>query len=313
MDLREIDELTAKLEQTGDITKEEADRLYSLFSCENTLSKMIPSSGKYDLLFCDVLNRWFETVSEHVRAGRKGNFISTIALVTNIDIGYGGPDFLKLCRRYLPAEDLFMKMMISRKTHEKLPKDIKRLFEEDALGYEKYYVHRNYRAGAFESFKEMIKDFVPVFENKWHGFCTSGFKIATGAQELETYDRISGKEEARLLVTSSLIKDRDITPICIDFQHRKSLLAVDKREIHYIKKALEVPFEGLMYRAVSQGIITTEMFNSMNENVAVRYFPIAEFADFCIRCLNTIAEMKTEKEILEREIIESDEWIVTDR
>lgn len=79
------------------------------------------------------------------------------------------------------------------------------------------------------------------------------------------------------------------------------------------KKALEVPFEGLMYRAVSQGIITTEMFNSMNENVAVCYFPIAEFADFCIRCLNTIAEMKTEKEILEREIIESDEWIVTDR
>ena len=27
---------------------------------------------------------------------------------------------------------------------------MKRLFEEDTLGYEKYYVHRNYRAGAFE-------------------------------------------------------------------------------------------------------------------------------------------------------------------
>lgn len=312
MDLREIDELTAKLKKKGDITKKEADRLFSPFSRQRAILNV--KSKSYDPFLCKALNRWFEAVLEQIKAGRKGNFITTIPLMPKIDLGYDEQDFLKLCIQNLPTEDLFSKMLISSKTYEKLPANMKKFFGEGSYGGEKYYVRRNFRAGAFGPFKGITEGFAPVFDVDWQGFCDPGFKIATGAYEHDGKSWLyAGMNEARLYVIAGVIKKRNITPLCVDFLHRKSVLMAAGDDMPFVKKALEIPFENLARQALKRGIITGKMFDALGKNTAIRNFPIAEFADFCIRCLNTIAEMKTEKEILEREIIESDEWIVTDR
>lgn len=56
-------------------------------------------------------------------------------------------------------------MLISYKTRERLPDKMKKFFKEDNCGNEKYYVCRNFLAGAFELFKGMVEGFMPVFES----------------------------------------------------------------------------------------------------------------------------------------------------
>jgi len=279
-----------------------------LFSCENTLSKMIPSSGKYDLLFCDVLNRWFETVSEHVKAGRKGNFITTIPLMPKIDLGYDEQDFLKLCIQNLPTEDLFSKMLISSKTYEKLPANMKKFFGEDSYGGEKYYVCRNFRAGAFGPFKGITEGFTPVFDVDWQEFCDPGFKIATGAYEHDGKSWLAGMNEARLYVIAGVMKKRNITPLCVDFLHRKSVLMAAGDDMPFVKKALEIPFENLARQALKRGIITGKMFDALSKNTAIRNFPIAEFVDFCVLYVDLIIQYEIQECEAKRSLDENTEW-----
>lgn len=310
MNLSEIDELTAKLKKKGDITKKEADRLFSPFSRQSSLAMLNVKSKSYDPFLCKALNRWFEAVLEQIKAGRKGNFITTIPLMPKIDLGYDEQDFLKLCIRNLPTEDLFSKMLISSKTYEKLPANMKKFFGEDSYGGEKYYVCRNFRAGAFGPFKGITEGFAPVFDVDWQEFCDPGFKIATGMYEHDGKSWLAGMNEARLYVIAGVIKKRNITPLCVDFLHRKSVLMAAGDDMPFVKKALEIPFENLARQALKRGIITGKMFDALSKNTAIRNFPIAEFVDFCVLYMDLTIQYEIQEYEAKRSLDEDTEWML---
>ncbi len=227
-----------------------------------------------------------------------------------IDLGYDEQDFLKLCIQNLPTEDLFSKMLISSKTYEKLPANMKKFFGEDSYGGEKYYVCRNFRAGAFGPFKGITEGFAPVFDVDWQEFCDLGFKIATGAYEHDGKSWLAGMNEARLYVIAGVIKKRNITPLCVDFLHRKSVLMAAGDDMPFVKKALEIPFENLARQALKRGIITEKMFDALGKNTAIRNFPIAEFVDFCVLYMDLIIQYEIQEYEAKRSLDEDMEWML---
>jgi len=71
-DADKIRQLTQKLEEQGDITVEEADKIYFL-SLQNP-----PGLSK-------ALSDWYYAVSDKIKAGQRGNFIFTIDLSEDIN------------------------------------------------------------------------------------------------------------------------------------------------------------------------------------------------------------------------------------
>lgn len=117
-DAREIIELTRKLEEQDDITLEEADRVFSLFSENSRNTKLNINSSKFDAGLIGALEEWYKVVAEKIREGKRGNFIFTVYLNHNRKFH---SEFLYPARRALrecgKPEDAYNVVIADEKTH----------------------------------------------------------------------------------------------------------------------------------------------------------------------------------------------------
>jgi len=116
MNLSEIDELTAKLKKKGDITKKEADRLFSPFSRQSTLAMINVKSKSHDPFLCKALKRGIIT-------GKMFDALSKNTAIRNFPIA----EFVDFCVLYM---DLIIQYNIREYEAKRFPKeDAERLRE----------------------------------------------------------------------------------------------------------------------------------------------------------------------------------------
>ncbi len=105
-ELERLKILTEKLKSEGDITEDEADWLYvfrRIYKMNYMSYNFVFNSSQYDKyrdilrnfpikhLPCDKVSEgflnWYETVEKYIKAGKKGNFLSTVPANENLDMG----------------------------------------------------------------------------------------------------------------------------------------------------------------------------------------------------------------------------------
>jgi hypothetical protein len=107
-DTEEIVGLTEKLKSQGDITEQEADGIYSLFSRNCARTKFNPKSAKFDAGLLDALKKFTNAALDLVRQEKFGIFISSFPALPSDFSYYGNYDIyatLREIKKNLPPKD----------------------------------------------------------------------------------------------------------------------------------------------------------------------------------------------------------------
>jgi hypothetical protein len=206
-------QLTKKLEKYGDISLQEADWIFSLFSANSLKTKLNPASFKADKSLMEALKKWFAVVASKIERGYSGNFIFTILLPNGAPdhLGFGGfRDFIqaalsdaeKSLKKYGRPEDLLDKLLIDQKTFLTLPEKLQQLFNKgvveddiDNFRTNKFYELRSPRAGLYYypfqtktdtyTIAQFMQRFAPVA--KVYSTGRFFFEITSGAREISQW------------------------------------------------------------------------------------------------------------------------------
>lgn len=140
-----IYELIQKLKTQGDITIEEADWIYSLFSGDAMYTTLNPSSPRFNGGLSKALQSWYEAVAEKIKAGQRGNFVFTVFFSENIHFNKLLSSAHEAIEKHGTFEDLCNIIMIDEKTYSALP--FKYLFSEVKENLKSFYKLETPRVG----------------------------------------------------------------------------------------------------------------------------------------------------------------------
>lgn len=330
-DAREIIELTKKLEEQNDITLEEADRVFSLFSENSRNTKLNINSSKFDAGLIGALEEWYKVVAEKIREGKRGNFIFTVYLSLNRKFH---SEFLYPARRalreYGKPEDAYDVIIADEKTHASFSS---LFFSSKNLPtytlffpgpYYNYCETTSLRAGMFcypiktkkgyltisqfvkklspcpvpTPSRSMSREFMEVFFN-----VAAGSKITQGSLG-------PNEKEIPGLVVGSFMSYKKIPCIAIASSYsQKAAIFVEKDKAPIVKEAWNISIEELMENALKNNIINKKTMQNILSGKPDENFPIVEFVKMGIEYLEHMVQMKI-KWKAEREMVEDEEgWL----
>lgn len=337
-DAREIIELTRKLEEQDDITLEEADRVFSLFSENSRNTKLNINSSKFDAGLIGALEEWYKVVAEKIREGKRGNFIFTVYLSHNRKFR---SDFLYPARRalreYGKPEDAYNVIIADEKTHASFSSlffSSKNLPTYTLFFSGPYYNYcettcetTSMRAGMFcypiktkkghltisqfmkklspcpvpTPSRPMSREFMEVFFN-----VAVGSKITSGPWGFN-------EKEIPSVVVGSFMNYKKIPCIAVASSYsQKAAIFVEKDKAPIVKEAWNISiekFEELMKKALKDNIINTKTMQNILRGKPDENFPIVEFVKMGIEYLEHMVQMKI-KWKAERKIVEDEEvWL----
>lgn len=330
-DAREIIELTKKLEEQNDITLEEADRVFSLFSENSRNTKLNINSSKFDAGLIGALEEWYKVVAEKIREGKRGNFIFTVYLSLNRKFH---SEFLYPARRalreYGKPEDAYDVIIADEKTHASFSS---LFFSSKNLPtytlffpgpYYNYCETTSLRAGMFcypiktkkgyltisqfvkklspcpvpTPSRSMSREFMEVFFN-----VAAGSKITQGSLG-------PNEKEIPGLVVGSFMSYKKIPCIAVASSYsQKAAIFVEKDKAPIVKEAWNISIEELMENALKNNIINKKTMQNILSGKPDENFPIVEFVKMGIEYLEHMVQMKI-KWKAEREMVEDEEgWL----
>lgn len=330
-DAREIIELTKKLEEQNDITLEEADRVFSLFSENSRNTKLNINSSKFDAGLIGALEEWYKVVAEKIREGKRGNFIFTVYLSLNRKFR---SEFLYPARRalreYGKPEDAYDVIIADEKTHASFSS---LFFSSKNLPtytlffpgpYYNYCETTSLRAGMFcypiktkkgyltisqfvkklspcpvpTPSRSMSREFMEVFFN-----VAAGSKITQGSLG-------PNEKEIPGLVVGSFMSYKKIPCIAIASSYsQKAAIFVEKDKAPIVKEAWNISIEELMENALKNNIINKKTMQNILSGKPDENFPIVEFVKISVEYLERMVQMKI-KWKAEREMVEDEEgWL----
>lgn len=330
-DAREIIELTKKLEEQNDITLEEADRVFSLFSENSRNTKLNINSSKFDAGLIGALEEWYKVVAEKIREGKRGNFIFTVYLSLNRKFH---SEFLYPARRalreYGKPEDAYDVIIADEKTHASFSS---LFFSSKNLPtytlffpgpYYNYCETTSLRAGMFcypiktkkgyltisqfvkklspcpvpTPSRSMSREFMEVFFN-----VAAGSKITQGSLG-------PNEKEIPGLVVGSFMSYKKIPCIAIASSYsQKAAIFVEKDKAPIVKEAWNISIEELMENALKNNIINKKTMQNILSGKPDENFPIVEFVKISVEYLEHMVQMKI-KWKAEREMVEDEEgWL----
>jgi len=324
-DSNEIKQLTQKLRTQGDITLNEADKIYSLFSENSIKTKLNCYSRKYDRKLLLSLKDWYATVAEEIRKGRRGNFIFTITFkiqtfdINLIDVFLPAREALKEQGR---LEDLCGTIIMDKKIYSAFP--LKFLFDTTDSG--SYYEMRNYRAGIYYypvktntgtyTISQFMDNFFSIEKDKLGGLTSillKVFRIATNTEKVPQEKFFLARFAIKPYTLAAFMRNENIPcMVTVDTYDDKSAFIVEKDKMPMIKKVLEFPFEMLVENALNHGIINKEVAKKLlDENYFMHTdFPVKEFVEASAEYVGHIIRRKKEWKRTKEEIEDETEWLV---
>ena len=81
IDAKTVQHLIRKLKQQGNVSLEEADKIYSLCRSNERYKILNPRSDKFDNELMAALKEWYKVVAKKIEDGKQGNFIFTVDTV----------------------------------------------------------------------------------------------------------------------------------------------------------------------------------------------------------------------------------------
>jgi len=330
-DAREIIELTKKLEEQNDITLEEADRVFSLFSENSRNTKLNINSSKFDAGLIGALEEWYKVVAEKIREGKRGNFIFTVYLSLNRKFH---SEFLYPARRalreYGKPEDAYDVIIADEKTHASFSS---LFFSSKNLPtytlffpgpYYNYCETTSLRAGMFcypiktkkghltisqfmkklspcpvpTPSRAMSREFMEVFFN-----VAAGSKITSGPWGFNEKEILS-------VVVGSFMNYKKIPCIAVASSYsQKAAIFVEKDKAPIVKEAWNISIEELMENALKNNIINKKTMQNVLRGNLNENFSIVEFVKISVEYLERMVQMKI-KWKAEREMVEDEEgWL----
>ncbi len=322
IDASRIEQLTQKLEIQGDITIEEADKIYALASsvvkaAYDVIDRRpaIDEREIHELLSKDfpvsALMRWYNTVTDKIRASQSGNFIFSIL----IDFGSYYYHHLNIAVKTLKGdisysksplgafEDRITSIRANKQIYKLFPKPFKELFQwrENFQWdpYKRLFELKTNRAGFYRyPLRELEGDSILQFFRKL------SLKSIMIPQEENTI--ISAINVGRYVLAYLKEKVPFIQVSAIRKYHNDIAVVTNDEGLSIAKRALEIPIEDLLKNAVAQNIIDTKTAkNLLSTNGFLAGFPEMAFLKANIKYIDDIIKMKTEWENV-RNVIENE-------
>ena len=330
-DAREIIELTRKLEEQDDITLEEADRVFSLFSENSRNTKLNINSSKFEAELIGALEEWYKVVAEKIREGKRGNFIFTVYLNHNRKFH---SEFLYPARRalreYGKPEDAYNVIIADEKTHASFSS---LFFSSKNLPtytlffpgpYYNYCETTSLRAGMFcypiktkkgyltisqfvkklspcpvpTPYRPVSREFVEVFFN-----VAVSSKITSGPWGFN-------EKEIPSVVVGSFMNYKKIPCIAVASSYsQKAAIFVEKDKAPIVKEAWNISIEELMENALKNNIINKKTMQNVLRGNLNENFSIVEFVKISVEYLERMVQMKIKWKSA-RNVVEDEEgWL----
>lgn len=320
----DIRRLTQKLKTQGDITIEEADWIYSLFSRDAMYTTLYPISPKFNSELSQALQEWYEVVAQKIRNGERGNFVFTVYLKNII---YS--DFLHPARRALLEQggfkDLCNVIRVDEKIYSALP--FKHLFTKrlnDSTS-KPYYKMTSRRAGMLYYPIEidgktytaggLLKRLSPVVtlgspEDANHHLSREAFEVMVGAGRVVSHTLVLSQYEVKLFTLATFIRHKDIScAAAVDAYNSKFIIFTGKEQAPVVKYALEVPFEELVQNAVKENIFDKKVAKMLLDNRCIPNFPTKKFLEASVRCIDDIIQEKLEWKAARESVENEKRWL----
>lgn len=319
----DIRRLTQKLKTQGDITIEEADWIYSLFSRDAMYTTLYPSSPKFNSELSQALQEWYEVVAEKIKADERGNFVFTVFFSENTHFNKLLSPAHEAIEKHGTFEDLCNVIMIDEKTYSTLP--FKYLFSEVKENLKSFYKLETPRAGMLYypvevegktyTVGELMKRFYPIgmsvsFEDVNHALSEEAYKVAVGAREVVQKLFVFGRYEVRLFTLAAFMRYKDFSCVAaLDAYNSAFVTFTEKDKAPIIKDILKVPFEDLVQNAVRERVIDKKMAETLLNNFPIVNFPLKDFTETSVRLLNDIVRRKMEWKVTRNAIEYETEWV----
>ena len=325
MNADEIKRLTEQLKTNEDISLEEADRIYSLFSKDAMYTTLYPSSPKFNDELSRALQSWYEVVAEKIKEGKRGNFIFTVFFSENIHFNKLLSPAHEAIEKYGTFEDLCKTIMIDEKVYSVLP--FKHLFTEvkGDENLKNFYKLEILRAGMLYypvkvkgktyTIGELAKRFYPIgtlggLEDVNHALSEEAYKVAVGAREVVQKLFVFGKYEVKLFTLAAFMRYKDFSCVAaLDAYNSAFVTFTEKDKAPIIKDVLEVPFEELVQNAVRERVIDKKTAKTLLDNYPVMNFPLKDFTEVSIRYIDNVVRLKTEWKNTRETIEDENTWL----
>ena len=326
-DAKNVKLLIQKLKMQGDITTEEADKIYSYF-LDPSIEKTQLNSFNGDFKLMDTLEEWYKVVAEKIKTGERGNFIFTIRLDDGFHNGYMYPA-KKALKEQKNFEDLCNVIMIDSRLP--IPRPLKELFTEiktsslaqDGVIFRSFYEMINFRAGIYYypikteagvyTISQFIEKLSPVMVTVnsgilMHRLFEKVFEIASGACKVPYETYILGKKEAEAYLLAAFIRYNDFPcAVASSTYADKSVVFLEERNAFVVRKALEVPLKELTDNAVDENIINKKMAEELLKDEPIRDFPVMKFVKASVGYLDEKIRLKIARECIQE--AEESEWL----
>ncbi len=318
-----IYELIQKLKTQGDITIEEADWIYSLFSRDTMYTTLNPNSPKFNGELSKALQSWYEVVAEKIKAGQRGNFVFTVIFSENMHFNKLLSPAHEAIEKYGTFEDLCNVIMVDEKTYSTLP--FKHLFSEVKENLKSFYKLETPRAGMLYypvevegktyTVGELMKRFYPIgtsvsFEDVNHALSEEAYKVAVGAREVVQKLFVFGKYEVRLFTLAAFMRYKDFSCVAaVDVFNSMFVTFTEKDKAPIIKDVLEVPFEDLVQNAIKERVIDKKTAETLLDNFPIVNFPLKDFAEASARFLDDIVQKRMEWKATQKMVEDETDWL----
>ena len=325
MNADEIKQLTGQLKTNEDISLEDADGIYSLFSKDAMYTTLYPSSPKFNDELSRVLQSWYEVVAKKIKVGKRGNFIFTVFFSENIHFNKLLSPAHEAIEKYGTFEDLCKTIMIDEKVYSVLPfkhlftevkgdENLKSFYKLDTpragmLNYPIHVENKTYTIGV------LVKRFYPIgtlggFEDVNHVLSEEAYKVAVGAREVVQKLFVFGKYEVKLFTLAAFMRYKDFSCIAIlDAYNSAFVTFTEKDKAPIIKDVLEVPFEELVQNAVRERVIDKKTAKTLLDNYPIMNFPLKDFTEVSIRYIDNVVQLKAEWKNTRETIEDENTWL----
>lgn len=345
-DANAILQLIKKLEKYGDISLQEADWIYSLFS-ENALkTKLNPRSAKADHELMKALGDWFDAVAKKIEQGYRGNFVFTIILVENLSKSLpknmrqpGGFIYevqkkaRKNLEKYGQVEDLFTQLIIDHKIYFSLPKEFQELFIEETKNQQNFYVLKSPRAGMYRypiktqkgvyTIAQFMKNFTPIMKTNKYNVGNIFLKTVQGAYSTlldpqnSWYLRNLDNSIIFQCIIAAYMNYKELPCIVMLRQNGNFTFIFDgdfvffteKDKVHIIKEILKISFEDIIRNALSENVVDERTLkNMLYKNYIIR-LPAEEFIQTSVEYIDNTVQAKTKWKNTRKAVEGEAEWL----
>lgn len=319
-----VRKLTEKLKTQGDISIEEADGIYSLYSQETLETILYPYSFNYDSELVQALEGWYKAVAEKIEKGEHGNFIFTISLFSRSHDEYVRPAREALIK-YGSFEDLCCHVMIDKnlgslfpfqhldKINERKPDEIF-FYELTSFRAGMYYYPIRTKSGVYtvSQFMKKLAPFAVTVPDDTTAYSVAQTFLRTASVNRKIRGIWSLRiRQAKYYTLGAYVNSKNIPCVAaVSGLQKKAFIFVEKEHAPLVRKILEsFEFEELLENALRKNIINKKMVDDLLADNIDSRFPLGEFIDESVRYIDDIVKRKMKWESTQKAVEEENVWL----